>query len=138
MPIASPIIQGKALDACYGDGHAANWPGTVYIGFLSADPRAGGVEPSAGGYARIAVANTSANFPNANTSGASAIKSNALELVTPPSTAAWGTDCTWFAIYDAATGGNAGDCGQLNATVSVPAANYTARFQVGTLQLSVV
>jgi hypothetical protein len=133
MPVGSVTAQNRRLDAVYGDNRGPQMPTYWYIAFFSADPRSTGVEPPAGGYARISVANTTAIWPAA--SGGQ--KSNAVELVTAASTGAWGTDCTWFGIMDASTGGNLGDCGQLSQTVSIPQQNYTARFQVGQLVLGV-
>lgn len=133
MAIGSTYYRNRALDACYGANKSASWPGTLYIAFYDNDPRTTGAEPVGNGYSRIAVANNSTNWPDA----ASGQKSNGVEFVTPPSTAAWDKTVTWFGIIDTASGaGNLADVGQLASSVTIPAANYTARFQVGTLVIA--
>lgn len=134
MALGSVTARNRALDACYGTAHATSWPGTLYIAFYDNDPTGTGVEASGGGYGRIAVANTDANWPAASAGQ----KSNGVEFVTPASTGAWDRTVTWFAIIDSASGaGNLHDYGQLASSVTIPAANYTARFQVGTLVIGV-
>jgi len=75
-------------------------PATVYLGLYLADPRTGGAEVSGGGYARVAIANTSASW-----SYASGVVSNLNALAFPVASAGWGV-VTHLVILDAATGGN--------------------------------
>jgi hypothetical protein len=99
MPLVSDDGENAALAACYGDGHAANWPASFSLSLFDGDPRSGGVELAAsGGYAAVAVANNSTNFP-APVSG---------EIVTPSfsfptSTGAWSGEATWWVLRDGAT-----------------------------------
>lgn len=65
MPI-DQTTETRLLDALLGSGE----PETVYLGLLLADPRLTSevpvpVEPDSESYARVAVANTAANFPPA-------------------------------------------------------------------------
>lgn len=80
-------------------------PGTVYIGLLLSAPNQDGtgvVEPSGNGYARVAVLNNAANWPNA----VSRRKVHANDIVFPAASGGpWGT-ITHVGIFDAATAGN--------------------------------
>ena len=103
MPGATDYWENKILDAILGDGRAASMPATVYVALFSTAPSdaGGGVELAGSGYARVAVANTTANWPNA----AAGQKSNANEILFPVATANW-VNATHAAIFDAAAAGN--------------------------------
>lgn len=63
MPYSSTTICGYLLKAAFRTGHTADFPSTYYVALFAGDPEAGGLEPdSTGGYARLAVANTDAEF----------------------------------------------------------------------------
>lgn len=80
-------------------------PGTLYVGLFTAAPgeAGGGTEVSGGGYARVGVANSSAEW--AATSGGNGTTSNINAITFPAPTASWGQATHW-GIFDAATGGN--------------------------------
>jgi hypothetical protein len=100
---AGDTYENKYLDAAFGDNRAtALFPATVYAALFTAAPTdaGGGTEVAGGAYARVAVANTSANWPNA----AGGQKKNANTIQFPTATAAWGMATHW-ALMDALTAG---------------------------------
>lgn len=101
MSAFSDHLENKVLDHLFG-GTTYTPPSTLYFGlFKTAPTDSGATEVTGGGYARASVANTTTNFPNAS-AGA---KKNAIAIVFPESTAAWGA-VVGVGIFDAATGGN--------------------------------
>ncbi|MCI4463680.1 MAG: hypothetical protein JHC30_05885, partial [Caldisericum sp.] len=104
-------------------------PATVYIALFTVAPTdaGGGTEVSGGGYARVAVANNSTNFPPA-TNGQ---KSNGTAIIFPTATADWGTIVA-VGIYDAATNGNLLFWANLTTARTVQSGD-TAQFAVGAL-----
>ena len=57
--------QNAGLKAWFGDGRAASVPASWEVALFDGHPVIGGVElASDGGYERLVVANTSANFPD--------------------------------------------------------------------------
>lgn len=99
----STYLSNKVLDHILG-GPDYSRPATVYVGLFTTLPGSGGsggTEASGGGYARIAVANNSANFPAAS----NGVKRNANPIQWP----AFTQDMPTFVgagIWDASTGGN--------------------------------
>jgi hypothetical protein len=97
---ASTYQANAILDSFLGSGS----PATVYVGLIITLPSTGGaglVEPSTGGYARIAVTNNATNFPAASLG----IKRNATAISWP----AFSADMPEFlgaALWDASSGGN--------------------------------
>lgn len=133
---ASDLAERKYLDAAYGDGRAAGWPAIVYIALWStmpADDGTGGVEVAVGAYARVAVANTTANWPVAATTGGTTSKKNANAVQFPDVTVTYPTVLGW-ATMDALTGGNVLDYALLT-TPKTPAVGTTPIFQANTLIL---
>ena len=98
----SDYLENKLLDHIFG-ATVYTPPATLYIALYTSDPgdADAGTEVTGGSYARQAVANTPANWPDA-TNGQ---KSNANAIVFPQATASWGT-VTHVGIRDALTGGN--------------------------------
>jgi hypothetical protein len=130
--LGSVTAQNEDLDACYGSGHASNWPATVTMRLYSANPMSGGTElPSTGGYAAVSLTNNSTTFPNA--SGGQ--KSNGVAVNFPSSSAAWGAVATFWWFTDGS--GNLLDGGPLSAPVVVSAAGYVLSFPVGTIVIAV-
>lgn len=81
-------------------------PGTVYLAACTSAPTddVAGAEPSIGlatGYARVAIPNDSAHFPQS----AGGTKTNGLSIAFPQANAAWGL-VTHFEVYDAPSAGN--------------------------------
>lgn len=99
----SDTYENVVLDALLGDGKAAAMPATVYVALFTAAPgeTGGGTEVSGGAYDRVAVANTTVNWPDA----AAGQKSNGVAIEFIEATASWGT-ISHFALMDAATGGD--------------------------------
>ena len=80
-------------------GKAAWTMPTIYVALFVGDPEGAGTEVSGGSYARKA---TAAADWNTASGGAT---SNAQALAFPQATGSWGT-VDYFALYDAASGGN--------------------------------
>lgn len=83
-------------------------------------------------YARVSVANTTANFPN----GTVGTLTNGAIVAFPAATASWGT-VTYFGIFDSATVG-AGNClgyGILNVPQAI-AGGDTLSFAIGAITIS--
>lgn len=101
MSAFSDHLENKVLDHLFGATDYAA-PATLYFGLFKTVPTdSGGTEVIGGGYARAAVNNNTTNFPNAS-AGA---KKNAIAIVFPEATTAWGA-VVGVGIFDAATGGN--------------------------------
>lgn len=84
-------------------GTSALLGATVYIGLLLATPNPDGtgvVEPSGGGYARVAVTNDATHWPAA----AGRMKTHANDIVFPSATTHWGV-ATGVGIFSALSGG---------------------------------
>jgi hypothetical protein len=111
-------------------------PSAVYLAAFTAAPSdaAGGTEVAAtAGYGRIQIpqANASWSAP----SGTPSSSSNSIAFTFGPSTGAWNAGATigWFAIFDAATGGNMLWWGVCTQTQAVPGAGVSPNFPAGTL-----
>lgn len=111
-----PLSHAEAndlLDALYGSGS----PATLYFALFTSAPAAdgtGGTEASGGSYARAAVTNNATNFPAA--SGAS--KSNGTAITFATASAGWGS-VTHIVVFDAPSGGNRYDWGELDTPRTV-------------------
>lgn len=123
--------RNRMLDLRYGDGTYTR-PATVYVALFIAAPTVagGGTEVTGGAYARAAVTNDVANFPDA-VAGA---KSNALPVTFAQATAAWGT-VTHAAVFDALTGGNMLDFNALDSPKTV-AIGDTPSLPAGSIRLT--
>ena len=89
-------------------------PATKYIGLFTAAPTdaGGGTEVSGGGYARVAIADSLADWAGTQAAGSTTAStgtggtvSNNVPITFPAPTAAWGSIVA-FGIFDALTGGN--------------------------------
>lgn len=114
-------------------------PGTWWVGLSVGTPSndgSGFVEPSGGAYARVAVANTVANWPAAVV-GSDGItrKSNGTKITFPNPTAAWG-QVTHVGFFTAATGGTPEYWQALNTSISPKAGNTPVEFDVGMLSMA--
>jgi hypothetical protein len=80
-------------------------PTTLYVGLLTAAPgeAGGGTEVAGNAYARVAVANSSAQWNAA--AGGNGTTANTNVVTFPVPSAGWGV-VTHFAVYDAAATGN--------------------------------
>lgn len=113
MSALSDYLENKLIDHVLR-GQAYSAPATLYCALLTAAPSdaGGGTEVSGGGYARVAVASSLANWAGTQgagttvaSSGNSGTTSNNAAISFPTPSAGWGT-VTHSAVYDAATGGN--------------------------------
>jgi len=99
----SNYLENKLLD--YAFSVAAFTPAaTLYIGLSTttiADDGSNITEPTAMGYARVAITNNATNFPAAS----DGVKANGAAIAFAAATGDWGT-ITDFFISDAASGGN--------------------------------
>lgn len=109
-------------------------PTNVYIALFTIAPSGagGGTEVSGGGYARVAVANTTTNWPAA--SGIPPTKNNGAAFVFPTATAGWSTVVA-FAIFDAASAGNLLYWGTLNVAKTVSTGD-TLQFGIGAITIT--
>ncbi len=150
MASVGQYLQPLLLQSVFGGGASqAQWTGvgTLYIGVSTqawsatvTDATLQTGEPtSTGGYARIAVANNTTNYPAATGSNPATSKL-AVAFGFPTSTAAWSTGATALAsvfVADAATlaGGNVLWSGPLNpATDIVNGSGVTFSFAANALQ----
>ena len=133
MALGSTTAKNKALDACYGTARAATWPATLYLALYAADPSTGGAEITGGGYARVAVANTDANWAAA----ASGSKANAATFSFPTSTGAYSATANYWALISTASGaGDLYDTAALSSPLSVTAAGITPQAVAGALVIT--
>ena len=109
-------------------GKAAWTMPTVYVALFVGDPEGAGTEVSGNGYARK---QTAAADWNTASGGAT---SNAQALAFPQATGSWGT-VDYFALYDAASGGNRTGSGLLSQSKTIGSGD-TASFAVGELDVS--
>ena len=125
----SDYLENKILD--HITGKEAYPSPTAYVALSTADPTddaSGMAEPSGNGYARVT---TSGSDWSAAASGAT---SNAAAITFPTATGSWGT-ITHFAIYDASSGGNMLEHGDLSSS-KVISTNQIPRFAAGELDIT--
>ena len=125
-------VNNRVLDLFLGSvSYTA--PATLYFGLSQTTANKGGsvVEPSAGGYARVPIANGTTNFPAAS----SGTKSNAVAIQFPVPTASWGSITTVF-IADAATGGNVLAMADLTASKTITSGSTAPTIAVSGLYMS--
>ena len=106
MGSKSNFLEKAVLDAVLGQT-ALPSIATVYLALYSASPNgadASGTELTGNGYARVAVTNDPAHWPNA-TGGSPASKSNGTVITFPAATGDW-LSAVSFAIYDSLTVGH--------------------------------
>ena len=113
MAALTNYLENKLIDQLFR-GQAYSFPATLYVGLFTAAPNdtGGGTEVSGGGYARLAITSSMANWAGTQaanstsaSSGTSGTTSNNNPLTWTDPTADWGT-ITHFGIFDAATTGN--------------------------------
>jgi len=139
MGALTNYAENKIIDALLR-GQALGAPATWHVAVLSnaADPEAGTLtEITGGGYARVAVTASLANFSGTQGAGTTTASSgssgtssnnNAITYATP--NADWSAQATHLALMDAASGGNAWIVGALAAPKTVnngdPAPSFAA------------
>ena len=112
MSVPTQIGAHLWLDAFLGDDASSAVPATFHVALLTGDPRAGGVEVSGTGYARVTLANTTAVWGAATGGQKSA-------LATFPTAGGTWTTARWWAA--ASSGASTAWCmaGQLSESVSL-------------------
>ena len=128
----STFLSNKLLDYQFG-GTVYALPANFYIELYTAAPTdAGGGTPvgAGGAYARAAVTNDAANFPNA----VGGSKSNAAAITFAQATAPWGTVVA-FGIFDALVGGNLLYWALLTTPITIPTGG-TFSFATGQLVIT--
>ena len=133
----SNYAERKVLNHIFGgatSGQPFTAPTTLYLGLFTVPPGDdnSGTEVVGGSYARVAVTNTVANWPEVT--GTDQAKTNANAIQYPTATADWGTVVA-VGIYDAATAGNLIAWGDLN-TVQVINTGGDARVAPGAISIS--
>lgn len=119
----STIDLDNDLDVRFGRS-ASNAPATFYIGLVLGEPSEDGLtyeEITGGGYARVAVTNSAANFPAA-TDG---VKSMHAAVNFPIATSDW-TGYDYLCLFDAASNGRARAWCQVSGQILVPTGSFVA------------
>jgi len=124
----SDYLENKILDFLLG-GVSYTPPTTLYIALFTVAPTdaGGGTEVSGEGYARVAVANNTINFPAAS----NGTKSNGTTITFPTATSDWG-QIVAVGIYDSATNGNLLFWANLTTARTILSGD-TAQFAAGSL-----
>jgi len=113
MAALSDFLENRLIDWLLR-GQTLPPPGTLHFGLLTVAPTdaGGGTEVSGGGYARVSVAATLANFSGTQSAGStttstgtSGTTSNNVAITFPVPAGNWGTVVA-LGVYDAATVGN--------------------------------
>ena len=138
-------FRGQALGIGGASAAAGTGPTALYIGLISAagSDASVGTELTGGGYARVAVASTLANWAGTQgagtttvSTGTSGTTSNNNAITFPASTAAQGTAVEWGA-FDALTGGNELIRAALTTAMAIGSSGITASFAAGALTYQV-
>lgn len=95
------VRANDLLDSQLGDDHSSRFPATVYAAayFVAPTDAGGGTEVSGNGYARVAIANTTAKWPDAD----GRQKTNADDIVFPTPTGDYASEVVAVAIHGHAT-----------------------------------
>ena len=125
--ILKNLFQGVTMPAA---------PGTLYVALYTVAPTAGGggTEVSGGGYGRVAVASTTANWTLSAAGGGGQQVANVNQITFAQATASWGTVVA-AALLDASTGGNQVAWGATSSTAV--GAGVTPFFAAGNLIVTV-
>lgn len=138
MASLTNYAENKHTDALWR-GQPLGAPATWYFGLVisASDDATPGTEVSGGGYARVAVPATLANFSGTQgagtttaSSGTSGTTSNNIAITFPAPTANWGV-VTGVVVYDAPTGGNAWVYAPLTTPKTVNANDAAPTFPIG-------
>lgn len=127
----SQYLDKKLMDQLF-KGTAYTWP-TIYVALSTANPLAdnsGMAEPTGNNYARVATATGDWNACVLGTGQTS----NANAITFPQASGSWGT-ITYFALFDASSGGNQLGAGALTASKAI-GANDTLSFAAGALTIT--
>jgi hypothetical protein len=135
------LFRAQAIGITGATAAAGTGPATLYIGLISAagSDASPGTELSGGGYARVAVTSSLANWAGTQaaasttvSSGTSGTTSNNVAITFPVSTGSQGTAVEWGA-FDAATAGNELIRAALTSSIAIGSAGITPSFAPGAL-----
>lgn len=139
------LFRGQALGFAGSTAAAGTGPTNWFAGLLTAAPddAAGGTEVTGGGYARVQVASSLANWAGTQgagttvaSSGASGQTSNNIVVTFPAPSAAWGV-VSHFGLWDTATGGTPTFYGALNANKTINGGDSAPSFAAGQLTVQI-
>jgi hypothetical protein len=139
------LLRGQALGLNGATSGAGSGPANLYVSLkLAADSdSAQGAEVSGGGYARVAVASSLANWAGtqgagstAASTGSSGTTSNNNAITFPTPSAAWG-QVVGFGIHDSATGGIELFYAPLASPKTINAGDPAPSFPAGALSIQV-
>lgn len=146
MGALTNFAENKLIDALLR-AQALGAPATWYVAALSAvtdGETASLTEITGGGYARVAVSASLANFSGTQgagttvaSSGTSGTSSNNAAITFPVPSANWSAPVTHMALMDAASGGNAWIIGQLAAPKTVNNGDPAPSFAAGALSFQI-
>lgn len=125
----SDYLESEFLDHLFGKGSYT--PPTIYVALSTANPLDDGsglTEPSGNGYARVQTTET-----DWSTASSGSIN-NSVAIEFGEASGAWGT-IAYFALMDAASGGNMLVHGELSTSKSISSGD-TAEFSAGDLDIS--
>lgn len=138
MSALSNYLENKIIDALFR-GQTLPTPPTLYFAAFTTAPTdvGGGVEVSGGGYERVAVAATLANFSGTQgagtttaSNGTSGTTYSNVDIQFPSPTAGWGTVVA-MAVFDAPIGGNMLLYGPISPAKTVNAGDLPPKFSAG-------
>jgi len=142
MSAMSNFLENKLVDHIFR-GQTFALPATIYVGLFLSDPGEGtpSGEITGNGYARAQLSPTLANWAGtqgagttAASSGTGGATSNNSVITFPTPSATWGS-VAYFAIFDAASGGNMLIKGPLTGNKTVNQGD-TVTFPAGQLQIT--
>lgn len=125
----SPARARAIADQQFGGGT----PGTWYVGLSTTEPSDDGTnftEPVGGSYARVAVANTVANWPAAATSSGMTTKTTAVKVTYPNPTGNWGA-IRALGLFLTASGGTPEFFNPLDSPITAQSGNTPVEFDIG-------
>src|SRR5262252_4224884 len=140
---ASDYLENLIIDHLFRTRTFAK-PAALWVALFTAAPSdaGGGTEVSGGAYARVNLAPLDTNWTSTqggtsgNSAGTGGLTSNAVAIVFPAPTGAWGT-VSHFAIFDALTGGNMLIWDALTAPRNILSGDPAPSFAIGALQVTV-
>lgn len=141
MPGQGIAARNLTLRAHFGAARTSLSIPILQFALFRGDPSGGGVEPSGGGYARVAKNNDAAFWGTFGATDVFAVNKGTSGLVTfPQATGLYSIieALDWWAIYDSTSGGVLWYWGQLGTTITVTAAGDVPRLPTNSLVVSQV
>lgn len=132
MASLTDYAEQQILGAMFRGG-SLSFPGNWYVALFTTSPLddgSGGVEVTGTGYARVEIANASANWTDPGIYGT---VSNVIAIEFPAIEAAWG-EVVAAGLYDASTAGNLWAVGAVSPAKVVTLGQSPLQFAVGDLQ----